>query len=328
MAINYLITGGSGFIGSNFIRHLLEKEKDVQITNLDKLTYAGNPENLRDIEKDERYEFVKGDICEKGVVDKVMQGKDIVINFAAETHVDRSIQDAASFIKTDVLGTYVLLEAGKEAGVNTFLQVSTDEVYGSVEQGSSKETDVLMPRNPYSASKAGADRLAYSYFTTYAMDVRIARPSNNFGPYQFPEKIIPLFVTNLLQGKKVPLYGDGLYTRDWLYVIDNAKGLKTVLDKGKPGEVYNIGGGNTITNMELTQQILHSMEKGEDVIEHVQDRPGHDRRYCLDSSKVNSLGWKPEKDFNSAIKETIEWYSNNEKWWKPLLKDVVGGNRR
>ena len=251
-----LVTGGAGFIGSNFIMHMLGKKPDVAIVNLDKLTYAGNLENLKSVEKNPNYEFVKGDICDAKVVAKAMKGCDVVVNFAAESHVDRSINDPGSFIQTDVYGAYVLLEEAKKIGVEKFVQISTDEVYGSIEEGSFSETSPLNPRNPYSASKAGADRLAYSYFATYDLPVVITRSSNNFGPYQFPEKLIPLFVTNLIQGKKVPLYGDGMNVRDWLYVKDNCFAIDLVLRKGKLGEVYNIGGGNETPNIEITKMVL------------------------------------------------------------------------
>lgn len=262
------------------------------------------------------------------LIAKVIKDKDILVNFAAETHVDRSIQDPSVFIRTDVLGTYNLLEQAREADVGKFLHISTDEVYGPVLKGGSRETDVLMPSNPYSASKAGADRLAFSYYITYGMHVIIARPSNNFGPYQYPEKIIPLFITNVLQEKKVPLYGDGLYERDWLHVRDNCEALKVLLERGSAGEVYNIGADNGIPNMKLTEHILDIMGKDENWIEHVEDRPGHDRRYCVDSTKIGILGWKPKANFKNELTQTIEWYQNNEKWWKPLLKDVVGGKQR
>ena len=318
-----LVTGGAGFIGSNFIRYYLKNHPSHEIVNLDKLTYAGRKENLKQIEKNENYSFIKGDICNREIVKKAMQGCDAVINFAAESHVDRSILDATQFIKTDVLGAFTLLDEARVQNVNVFCQVSSDEVYGHILDGSFKETDALMPRNPYSASKAAADRLAYSFFATYGMDVVITRSSNNFGPHQFPEKVIPLFVTNLLQGKKVPLYGDGKNVRDWLYVIDNCEAIDLCLQKGVAGEAYNIGGGNEIENIELTRMILKALGKGEEMIEWVKDRPGHDRRYSLDCTKIKKeLGWQPKHDFKKALLETIEWYKNNEWWWKPLLKEA------
>ena len=315
-----LVTGGAGFIGSNFIIHMLDKQPNIEIVNLDKLTYAGNLENLKSIEKNPNYKFIKGDICDPKVVAKAMKGCDVVVNFAAESHVDRSIQDPGSFIQTDVYGAYVLLEEAKKAGVDKFVQISTDEVYGSIEEGSFNEESPLNPRNPYSASKAGADRLAYSYFATYDLPVLITRSSNNFGPYQFPEKLIPLFVTNLIQGKKVPLYGDGKNVRDWLYVKDNCAAIDLVLSKGKSGEVYNIGGGNETPNIEITEMVLKEFGKGNEMIEYVKDRPGHDRRYSLNFDKVTRLGFRPAAGFEKELKETIDWYRKNEKWWRALLK--------
>ncbi len=311
-----LVTGGLGFIGSNFVRHLLDSS-DYEIINFDKLTYAGNPENLRDVENNERYSFVKGDICDREVVEKLVPDVDVIINFAAETHVDRSIGDPASFIKTDIFGTYTLLEAARKFD-KKFIQISTDEVYGNIEQGSSREEDVLMPSNPYSASKAGADRLAFSYFVTYRLPVIITRSSNNYGPYQYPEKLIPLFVTNLLEGKKVPLYGDGLNKRDWIYVLDNCRAISFLMEKGKPGEVYNIGAGEERTNLEITKLILQTLGKTGEWVEYVKDRPGHDKRYSLDCSKIQAMGWKPSFNFSQAMKQTIEWYKNNQGWWKRL----------
>jgi len=311
-----LITGGAGFIGSNFVRMMLERYPDYEIVNLDKLTYAGNLDNLKDVEKNPRHSFIKGDVCDREVVAKVMKDCDFVVHFAAETHVDRSIIDAGSFIETDVKGTYVLLDEARKAGVKRFVQISTDEVYGSIEKGSFKETDALMPRNPYSASKAGADRLAYSFFTTYGVPVVITRTSNNFGPYQHPEKVIPLFVTNLLTDKKVPLYGDGLNERDWIYVLDNCEAIDLVLHKGKLGEVYNIGAGNEKKNIEITKMILKELGKDESMIDYVEDRLGHDRRYSLDCGKINKLGWKPKMSFEQGMKKTVQWYKENEWWWK------------
>ena len=315
-----LVTGGAGFIGSNFIQYMLEKQPDAEIVNLDKLTYAGNLENLKSIEKKPNYKFIKGDICDAKVVAKSMKGCDVVVNFAAESHVDRSIEDPGSFIQTDVYGAYVLLEEARKQEVEKFCQISTDEVYGSIEDGSFSEESPLNPRNPYSASKAGADRLAYSYFATYGLPVLITRSSNNFGPYQFPEKLIPLFVTNLIQGKKVPLYGDGMNVRDWLYVKDNCAAIDMVLRKGKLGEVYNIGGGNEKPNIEITKMVLKEFGKGNEMIEYVKDRPGHDRRYSLNFDKVKKLGFKPAASFEKELKETVDWYKKNEKWWRPLLK--------
>ena len=313
-----LVTGGAGFIGSNFIRHILKKYPDFKIVNLDKLTYAGNLDNLKDIENNPNYQFIKGDICDKEIVEKLAKDIDIIINFAAETHVDRSIEDAGVFIKSDILGTYNLLEAVKKFNIKKFIQISTDEVYGSTENNSFKETDSLKPNSPYSASKAGADLLVRSYIKTHNVPAMITRSSNNYGPYQYPEKLIPLFVTNLLENKKIPLYGDGLNVRDWLYVIDNCEAIDFVLQNGKEGEIYNIGSGSEITNLEITKTILKELNKDETNIDFVKDRLGHDFRYSLDCSKINTLGWKPRFNFEQSIKETINWYKNNESWWKKI----------
>lgn len=315
-----LITGGLGFIGSNFIRYILKKYSDYQVINLDKITYAGNPENLRDLEKDSRYKFVKGDICDKELVNDLFSKEkpDAIINFAAETHVDRSILEPDAFIKTDVLGTHNLLESARINKIEKYVQISTDEVYGSIDKGLFTEQSDLKPNSPYSASKTGADLLVRAYFKTFNLPVLITRSSNNYGPYQYPEKLIPLFITNLIEGKKVPIYGDGLNIRDWLYVLDNCSGIDTVLHKGQIGEVYNIGADNEKTNKEITEMILKGVGKDETWIEHVKDRPGHDRRYALDSSKLKKLGWKPEHNFEQAMKETIEWYKNNPDWWKKI----------
>jgi len=311
-----LITGGCGFIGSNFIRYILRKYRSYKIVNLDKLTYCGCKENLKDVEKDRRYRFVKGDICDERMVNKLMRDCDAILNFAAESHVDRSIDDASDFIRTNVRGTQVLLEAVRKNKVKRFIQVSTDEVYGSIKRGSFSEKDLLHPNSPYAASKAGGDHLALAYYTTFRLPVIITRSSNNFGPYQFPEKVIPLFITNLLEGKKIPLYGDGLNVRDWLYVLDNCRAIDQVLHKGKIGEIYNIGGGYEIPNIKLTRVMLKLLDKSDRMIKYVPDRPGHDRRYSLDSTKIRRLGWRPGMDFNAAIKETIEWYKDNKAWWK------------
>lgn len=315
-----LITGGAGFIGSNFIRLILGKYPDYRITNLDKLTYCGNTENLKDVEKNKNYSFVKGDIADSALVDSLVKDCDIVVNFAAESHVDRSIKDPSEFLRTNIFGTYTLLEAAKKHGTKLFVQISTDEVYGSIERGSFREDDPLRPNSPYSATKAGADLLARSYFVTFRMPVIITRSSNNFGPNQYPEKVIPLFITNLMAGKKVPLYADGMNVRDWLYVADNCEGIDTVMHRGRPGEVYNIGGGTEITNLELTHALLKIMGRDESYIEYVKDRPGHDKRYSLDISKVEALGWHPRHDFKDAIRLTADWYRNNEAWWKKLVE--------
>lgn len=315
-----LITGGLGFIGSNFIRYILNKYTTYEVVNLDKMTYAGNPENLRDIEDSARYKFVKGDICDKNLVNNLVLSEkpDAIINFAAETHVDRSILEPDAFIKTDIFGTHTLLEAVRNYKVEKYVQVSTDEVYGSIEKGKFKEESPLKPNSPYASSKAGADLLVRAYFKTYNLPVLITRSSNNYGPYQYPEKLIPLFITNILEGTKVPLYGDGLNVRDWLYVLDNCSGIDTVLHQGKAGEIYNIGADNEKTNEEITEIILKELGKDNNFIEYVKDRPGHDFRYALDSKKIKKLGWKPEHDFKKAIKETIEWYVSNPDWWKKI----------
>lgn len=313
-----LVTGGAGFIGSNFIRHILNKHPDCRIINLDKLTYAGNLDNLRDIEKNKNYTFVKGDICDKEIVEKLAKDCDMIINFAAETHVDRSITDAGSFVKTNVFGTYLLLDAAKKFGIERFIQVSTDEVYGSIDQGSFKEIDNLNPSSPYSASKASADMLVMSYHTTFNLPTIITRSSNNFGPYQYPEKITPFFILKALNDESLPLYGDGMNVRDWLFVLDNCEGIELVLREGKLGEIYNIGSGNEMTNKELTLLILKGLGKPESLIEHVKDRLGHDRRYSLNSDKIKNLGWKPKDEFSDALKKTVQWYKNNDWWWKKL----------
>ena len=313
-----LVTGGAGFIGSNFIRYIFNKYAKYKIVNLDKLTYCGNLKNLEDIQDNPNYNFIRGDICHNKTVDKLAKGVDIIVNFAAQTHVDRSIVDASEFIHTNVYGTYVLLEAAKKYNISKFIQISTDEVYGSRESGSFKEDDALHPNSPYAASKAAADHLVRSYFVTYNLPIIIIRSSNNFGCWQYPEKVIPLFITNALENKNLPLYGDGLNVRDWLYVLDNCKAIDSVLHKGEVGQVYNVAGGTEKTNLELTKLILNMMDKPEDLIEYVKDRPGHDRRYSLDCSKVRALGWQPKYQFQQALKETINWYQANQQWWKKL----------
>jgi len=313
-----LVTGGAGFIGSNYIRYLLKKYSDIEVINLDKLTYAGNLDNLKDIDGDPRYRFIKGDICDAEIVDPLVKEADIVVNFAAESHVDRSIGRPDDFIRTDVFGAFVLLEAARKHGVEKFIQISTDEVYGSIEQGSFKETDPLMPSSPYSASKAGADRLAYSYFVTYDVPVIITRCSNNFGPYQFPEKLIPLFVTNALEDKPLPIYGDGKNVRDWIYVEDHCDAIDFLYHHGQDGEVYNIGAGNERNNLEITEFILKELDKPRSLMKFVKDRLGHDRRYSLDCTKLREMGWKPRHSFDEAMKTTIRWYVDNPWWWKKL----------
>jgi dTDP-glucose 4,6-dehydratase len=317
--IDVLVTGGAGFIGSNFVRHALAAHGDWHVTTLDKLTYAGRRENLHDVMDHPRHEFVRADICDAAAVKPLVARSRVVVHFAAETHVDRSILAAGDFIRTDVMGTFVLLEAAREApALRRFVQVSTDEVYGSVPEGASRETDELRPRNPYSASKAGADRLAYSYFATYGVPVVITRASNNYGPYQFPEKLIPLFVTNAIDGLPLPLYGDGGNVRDWLHVADHCRAIDLLIDRAAPGEVYNIGGGNEVSNAEITRRILARLERPDTLIRHVPDRQGHDRRYCLDSAKLRGLGWAPEVDFERGLQQTIHWYVANEWWWRPI----------
>jgi dTDP-glucose 4,6-dehydratase len=313
-----LVTGGAGFIGSNFIRYVLHHQPGDAIINLDKLTYAGSLENLRDVEAHPRYRFVHGDIGDRGLVLEVMDGVDAVVHMAAETHVDRSNLGADEFLRTNVNGTHTLLEAARERRVGRFLLVSTDEVYGSIAHGHAREIDPLRPSNPYSASKAAADLLACAYWTTHKLPVVITRSSNNFGPYQFPEKIIPLFITNALEDRPLPLYGDGRNVRDWLYVIDNCAGIDRVLRQGADGEVYNIGGGNEVENVALTRDVLRFLGKPESLITPVADRPGHDRRYALDSGKLQALGWKPSASFETALAVTVEWYRTHEAWWRPL----------
>ncbi len=314
-----LVTGGAGFIGSNFVRHALAHHADWHVTTLDKLTYAGRMENLHDVIDHPRHTFVQGDVADPVVAAPLVRAATIVVHFAAETHVDRSIMHAGAFITTDVFGTFVLLEAAREApGLRRFIQISTDEVYGSVAEGSSRETDELKPRNPYSASKAGADRLAYSYFATYGVPVIITRASNNYGPYQFPEKVIPLFVTNAVDDIPVPLYGDGLQERDWLHVEDHCRAIDLLIETGVNGEVYNVGGGNHVRNVDLTRRILELAGKPEALIRHVPDRQGHDRRYSLDTAKLQRLGWSPQARFEEALGRTVEWYRANEWWWRPI----------
>jgi len=313
-----LVTGGCGFIGSNFIRHIIEEHPEDEVLNLDKLTYAGNPENLRDVEGDQRYSFQRGDICDAEDVGKAFAWQpDMAVNFAAETHVDRSIASPEDFVKTDILGTYRLLEQVRETGTR-FMQISTDEVYGSITEGSFTEESPLCPNSPYAASKAGADMLVRSYVRTYGIDAVIARSSNNYGPYQYPEKVIPLFVTNLLEGRKVPLYGEGRNVRDWLYVKDNCRGLDLVLRAGQSGEAYNVGAGQEKTNLELTHAILEIMGMGEESIQYVPDRLGHDLRYSVDTSKLGALGWSPRVDFEKGLRETVLWYRDHAAWWEPI----------
>jgi dTDP-glucose 4,6-dehydratase len=319
VAQTYLVTGGAGFIGSNFIRRLLAGRDDVRVVNLDKLTYAGRLENLEAVADDPRYRFVKGDIADPKVVGDIFgDGVDVAVNFAAESHVDRAITDPGHFITTDMFGVYVLLEAAREHGVGRFVQISTDEVYGSVESGSSTETDPLMPRNPYAASKAGGDRLAYSYFATYGLDVIVTRASNNYGPYQYPEKFVSLFATNAVEDKALPLYGDGRNVRDWLHVDDHCDAIRFIIEHGQAGEIYNIGGGNERENIDVARLICDELGKPESLIRLVTDRPGHDRRYSLDSSKLAALGWTPQTPFEAGLRATVRWYADNPGWWQPI----------
>ena len=314
-----LVTGGAGFIGSNFVRYALASHPDWHVTTLDKLTYAGRRENLHDVMTHDRHTFVHGDIVDAAVSGPLVERSNIVVHFAAETHVDRSIMAAGEFIRTDVEGTFVLLEAARRAaGLTRFVQISTDEVYGSVATGASRETDELRPRNPYSASKAGADRLAYSYWATYDLAVIVTRASNNYGPYQFPEKVIPLFVTNAIDDIPVPLYGDGRNIRDWLHVLDHCRAIDLLIDKASNGEVYNIGGGNDVMNVDVTHRILDTLGKPRSLIKQVPDRLGHDRRYCLDTAKLRALGWSPQVSFDDGLRETVDWYRANEWWWRPI----------
>ncbi len=316
-----LVTGGSGFIGSHFIKGFLKSHPAWKVLNFDKLTYCGNRENTRELENDPRYAFEQADICDAALAGAAMARADAVIHFAAETHVDRSIDDADDFLITNIVGTRVLLEAARRRGIKRFLQISTDEVYGSVPKGAVDEDAPLRPNSPYSAAKAGADLLVRSYRETYGYPAIIVRSTNNFGPFQFPEKVIPLFMTNLLDGKKVPLYGKGENRRDWIYVDDNCRAIELVFDKGNSGEIYNIGGGNEMSNRELTQRILKKLKRSEDMIELVPDRPGHDFRYAVNTDKIRALGFKPRCSFDEALENTLEWYQTHESWWRPLKRD-------
>jgi dTDP-glucose 4,6-dehydratase len=319
--MHIVVTGGCGFIGSNFIRLVLQSRADWRVTNIDKLTYAGNPANLSDVAGNPNYKFYKADICDSAMMGEIFAaGIDAVVHFAAESHVDRSIAGPEIFVQTNVLGTQVLLEAARHAKVGRFLHVSTDEVYGSLgPTGLFSETTPLSPNSPYSASKTGSDLLVNAYFHTYSMDTVITRCSNNYGPYQYPEKLIPLLVTNLMDGKQIPIYGDGKNVRDWLHVEDHCAGILLALEKGKAGEAYNIGGNNERENIQIAKKLLALLGKDETSIRYVEDRLGHDRRYAIDASKIKrELGWQPKHDFESGIKSTVEWYLANEKWWRPL----------
>lgn len=318
-----LITGGAGFIGSNFIRYILKKYPDYEVMNLDKLTYCGNPDNLKDLKGNPRYRFVKGDICDTKVVCASIKGCDMLINFAASTHVDRSILDTSDFVKTNFYGVYVLLEAARKNRIDKFIQISTDEVYGSIEQGSFDEGSSLNPSSPYSASKASADLLAMAYYNTHSCPVIIVRSTNNFGPYQYPEKLIPLFITNAIDEEHLPVYGDGLNVRDWIYVEDTCRAIEMVLQHGKIGEIYNVGAGNEVTNLEVTKSILKYLKKPFTLIKFVKDRPGHDRRYSLNIEKIKKIGFKPNNSFNEALHQTIGWYKNNRKWWERIKTNCI-----
>jgi dTDP-glucose 4,6-dehydratase len=315
-----LVTGGLGFIGSTFIHVLLRDRPDCRVVNLDAMTYAGNPANCADLDGDRRYRFVKGDICDATAVEEaVADGVDAIVNFAAETHVDRSILEPEAFLRTDILGTHVLLEAVRRHRIPRYVQVSTDEVYGDVSEGESVESDALRPRSPYSASKAGGDLQVLAYWTTYQTPVLITRGSNTYGPRQYPEKLIPLFVTNLIDDQSVPVYGDGLQIRDWLHAEDHARGILHVLERGELGNAYNIGGGNPRTNIEITRLLLEGCGRSMDThVRHVADREGHDRRYAIDCTKARTLGWAPRIPFEQGLRDTIAWYRENESWWRPL----------
>lgn len=313
-----LVTGGMGFIGSNFVRYMLNKYPEMEIINLDKLTYAGNPANLADIR--ERHRFVKGDVADLNVVDPLVKEVDAIVHFAAETHVDRSIAYAGEFVQTDVYGTFVLLEAARKYGLKRFVHISTDEVYGEAVGQPSKETDALMPKSPYAASKAGADRLAFSYYATYGLPAVISRCANNYGPYQYPEKLIPLFVTNALEGKKLPVYGHGRNTRDWIYVEDHCSAIDLLLqDDGHAGEIFNVGAGQEKSVLDITDIILRVLNKPRDLVDHVADRPGHVTRHAVDSAKLSSTyGWKPAYDFDESMRRTVQWYVDHPEWWQPI----------
>lgn len=319
-AMRLLVTGGLGFIGSNFVRLAMRERPEVEVVNLDAMTYAGNPDNLRDLESDRRYRFVHGSICDPAAVrEAIGNGVDAIVNFAAETHVDRSILEPEAFLHTDILGTHTLLEAVRERGIARYLQVSTDEVYGDVSEGESSEGDPLCPRSPYSASKAGGDLQVLAYCTTFGTPALITRGSNTYGPYQYPEKLIPLFITNLLDDEQVPVYGDGRQIRDWLHVEDHARGILHVLECGEAGNVYNIGGGNPRTNLDITELLLGGCGRSREThVRHVTDRPGHDRRYAICTDKTRALGWAPRINFDEGLRATIDWYRENDAWWRPL----------
>jgi dTDP-glucose 4,6-dehydratase len=323
--MHLIVTGGLGFIGSNFIRKVLASKPSWRVTNVDKVTYAGNPASLQDVAGSPAYRFLKADICDRALMAEILAGKpDAIVHFAAESHVDRSIHGPEIFVQTNVLGTQVLLEAARQAKVPRFLHVSTDEVYGSLgPTGAFSETTPLSPNSPYSASKAGSDLLVNAYHHTYGMDAVITRCSNNYGPYQYPEKLIPLLITNLMDGLQIPIYGDGKNVRDWIHVEDHCTGILAVLEKGKAGQAYNIGGGNERMNIDIAKRLLALLGKDESSIRFVEDRLGHDRRYAIDASKIRAeLGWEPRHAFEAGLAATVEWYKANEKWWRPLKKSV------
>lgn len=315
-----LVTGGAGFIGSNFIHYILQEHTQWQVTNLDKLTYAGNLDNLKDVENEPGYHFIKGDIVDRELADELLShGFDTIINFAAETHVDRSILDASPFLETNVKGTQVLLEGARKYRVQKFIQVSTDEVYGSIDKGKFSELSPLSPSSPYAASKASADLLCFAYWKTYHAPVIITRCTNNYGPYQFPEKLIPLVITNALEDKSIPVYGDGLNVRDWIFVVDHCRALDVIIQRGKPGEIYNIGSGNQKTNLEVIDRLLELLDKPKSLMRFVSERPGHDRRYALETSKITrELGWRPACSFKETIVATVSWYISHEPWWRQI----------
>lgn len=318
MGRKYLITGGAGFIGSNFVRFVLDAEPDAQVTNLDAMTYAGVPATIAQLDVSSRHTFIEGDIRDMNLLREVVPGHDVIVHFAAESHVDRSIDGPGEFLDTNVVGTGVLLDAAYHAGVPRFVHVSTDEVYGSLSEGFAGEHDVLNPSSPYSSSKAGSDLLALSYNITFGYDVIVTRCTNNYGPYQFPEKVIPLFITNLLDGERVPLYGDGRNERDWLHVLDHCAAIHLLVEKGRSGDIYNVGADSQMSNLTLTHSILDALRLDASWIEPVEDRLGHDLRYAVDSSKLRSLGWRPEERFDERLIDTIDWYKSHEEWWRPL----------
>jgi dTDP-glucose 4,6-dehydratase len=323
MAMKILVTGGAGFIGSHFIRYLLQKYPHYSVINLDLLTYCGNRKNLEDLRGNARYRFIWGDIGNLNLVERLCKGVDAIVNFAASTHVDRSIKESSEFIRTNVLGTHALLKVALKNKLWRFLQISTDEVYGPCLKGSFTEEALCRPSSPYAASKAAADAVVYAYYVTYGLPALIVRSTNNFGPYQYPEKVIPLFITNLLEGKAVPLYGDGLHVRDWLFVLDNCRAIDTVLHKGRPGLIYNAAGNNKMANLKLARTLVRLLDRSDRFIKRVKDRPGHDRRYSVDCQRLSALGWSPRISFLTALRLTVEWYKNNPSWWRPLKKEVA-----